>query len=341
MGSGICGDDTFAENRRNKNKKENIHISIENNKRKEISNNNSSDIYNVNKDENNTNLLIKGLDNKNKYFCYINSFIQILFHSPFFLDYLIKEKNSPNYNKSDLLKYLIKFSENYDEKYLVNIREIMEKNYNDFQKNKQCDSQDFGSKLIEKIIMEIKCQKDISSIKSNSSQINYLDKYLDEEIPMEKLFTLIECKNEFFSNYQNKFINFSYELVLSLPEISNKKIYLDCLLQKKYNNCKIRKLPKILIITINRAILNERYNKKDIKYPHSLNMQKYYYKSKTVKYKLFALNKKKGNSEDNGHYFCNIKINGTWYLFNDSEVEQIKPENTPGDIVGLFYYKSE
>ena len=85
------------------------------------------------------------------------------------------------------------------------------------------------------------------------------------------------------------------------------------------------------------VILNMEYNTKDIKYPYNLNMKKYSNNDKKIWYELFALNIKKGNSEDHGHYFCYIKINDIWYLFDDNRVIRQKPENTLGKIVGFFY----
>ena len=336
MGSAnCCGSDNFDKKEKRQKKNKNLHISIEIKKVKEI--NDSYELNNNNFQYNNKiDVLTKGLKNDNNS-CYINSFIQILFHCPLFLKKLTNEKSLVNY--SDLIKYLIQFSEYYDEKYLEEIRKIMEKYYNDFQENKQCDSQDFGEKLIDRIIKEIKFQKDSYSKTSESSNINYLDKYFLEEIEMEKLFTLIECKNKYDSNYKNNSINFTYELQLNLSKNKNSKYDLEKLLNCKYNNLKIRKFPEILIITINRAKLNEKYNLKDIIYPYTLNMEKYSFENKKIKYKLFALNKKSGDSADEGHYFCNIKINETWYIFNDTIVEPKNPENTQGNIVGLFYFK--
>ena len=331
MGEGICGEE--SEIKKNRRYRES---NFKNN------NQNICEFNNIKNDKcefenefNDTNAdrIFQGFENIGNS-CYMNSYIQILLHCPNFLKFLKKEENSKNNNY--LVYNLIKISEIYNKNYLKQIRKIMEKNYGDFQENKQCDSQDFGNKLIDSIINEIKNQNDCSSISSRISMTKYYDKYIKSEIFMEKLFVLVENKIS-YKNYSNNIFNFSYDIHLSIPN-NKKSIYkLEELLYEKYTNIKIIKFPKILIITIDRTILNMEYNTKDIKYPYNLNMKKYSNNDKKIWYELFALNIKKGNSEDYGHYFCYIKINDIWYLFDDNRVIRQKPENTLGKIVGFFY----
>lgn len=346
MGGGICGKDSIEKERHNK--QSNLSISNEKQKVNESNNNfikkEFDKIYkkkDLSDDYNKSDIFIQGLKNIGNS-CYMNSFIQILLHCPHFLEYLKQEEKLMSMNNKSLVKYLIRLSEEYNKNYLVEIRKIMEGYYNDFSENKQCDSQDFGNKLIDRIIKEIKCQNDSSSYTSKSSKINYLDKYFKEEIRLEKLFTLIEKSNNINSNFENIIISISYEINLNFTEIKNNRKYnLVDLLNSYYINKKIVKCPKILIITIERAFLNEGYNTKNLKYPHKLNMGKYYEKNKDKEYILFALNKKSGDSKDFGHYFCNINIKDSWYTFSDDKVTKQEQENIPGVIVGFFYYRKK
>ena len=283
----------------------------------------------------NCNILNHGLKNIGNS-CYMNSFIQILLHCPFFIKCLEKEISS-EYNNS-LAKYLLKLSKKKDTEYMERIREIMESYYDDFKKNQQCDSQNFGIKLIEKIIRDIKGEND--SILSEKLNINY---YKKEEIPLEKLFVLIVKENKFYSTYKSQIFSLELDIKLSFSYNNNYKYKLEDLLAEKYYNIKIQKLPKILIITIERALLGKKYNKNELEYPKELNMQKYSNKDKQkeYKYKIFAINKKYGEHRNAGHYFCYIKLDGIWYLFDDLNVKKENPKNTFGDIVGLFYSKKK
>lgn len=285
----------------------------------------------TNEKNNNKNILNHGLKNIGNS-CYMNSFIQILLHCPFFIEYLEKEISSQN--NYSLAKYLVKLSKEKDTEYIKRIREIMEFYYNDFKINQQCDSQKFGIKLIEKIIRDIKGENE--SIFSEKLDIN---KYIKEEISLEKLFVLIVKGNKFYPTFKNQMFSLELDIQLSFSYNNNYKYKLENLLAEKYESMKIQKLPKILIFTIERAILGKKYNKNELEYPKELNMQKFSNKDKRIeyKYKIFAINKKYGEDRNDGHYFSYIKINNIWYLFDDLNVKKEKPKKTFGDIVGLFY----
>ena len=218
MGAGICGEE--SEIKKNKRYRES---NFKNN------NQNICEFNNIKNDkcefenefiDTNADRIFQGFENIGNS-CYMNSYIQILLHCPNFLKFLKKEENSKNNNY--LVYNLIKISEIYNKNYLKQIRKIMEKNYGDFQENKQCDSQDFGNKLIDSIINEIKNQNDCSSISSRTSMAKYYDEYIKSEIFMEKLFVLVENKIS-YKNYSNNIFNFSYDIHLSIPN-NKKSIY--------------------------------------------------------------------------------------------------------------------
>ena len=178
--------------------------------------------------------------------CYMNSFLQILIHCP---NFLIELKNfDKNYLANHpLINCIIKLSKKNDKIYLKQLKELMGNIYPDYNSNKQCDSQEFGRRLINQIIEEIKNNsKDNDNYSSfyseNSNNIDpqkkyekYKNKYQNNEINIEKLFLIDEIikeKNNFYSNY---------EIELYFPNDNKKEYYLYDLFDYKYCNKKKKK----------------------------------------------------------------------------------------------------
>jgi hypothetical protein len=123
----------------------------------------------------------------------------------------------------------------------------------------------------------------------------------------------------------------------------NKKI------TKKRKFIKIRRLaslPKILIISINRAILGRNFNDDNLKYDEYLDVNQFIDKDilndkKSNIYKLFAVNECIGHTRLSGHCYSYIKIKDEWYKFNDDFVSRQSPDFSSNYVVGLYYIQNE
>ena len=104
-------------------------------------------------------------------------------------------------------------------------------------------------------------------------------------------------------------------------------------------------MPKILIISINRAFLGKNFNDNIISYKERLNVKKFIdkdiLKKEKTKYRLYAVNECLAHKKESGHYYSYIKINKTWYKFNDSLVSEESPNLSSEYVVGLYYIKDE
>lgn len=291
--------------------------------------------------------------------CYINSFLQILFHCPGFFEELKGE------NTNGLLNALINLKKDPDNdyKYLKSIKNYMAKVNSIYGTANQGDSQMFGKHLIDEIIKCLKGENsfysdyDINSDRKEDKYNNFID--LNNEIGLEKMFLINEIKYKYNPDVTKISFNNIIDIELFFPTNNREKYSLNYLLKLKYNrrkivgknnheiNEKICKLPKILIITISRAILNVKLNESKLEYPEILDMKNYieYIKNKSfekwndTRYQLFGVNLKIGKSQYNGHYYSYIIINNKWYLFDDKRVVPEKPDFISENVVGLFYKK--
>lgn len=291
--------------------------------------------------------------------CYINSFLQILFHCPEFLNKLKKYHYHNNDNNNSLIKSLINLSNfPHNKEYLKSIIYFMKKNSHHYDLLIKDDSQDFGIDLINDIISEMR--REDKSFEQNENEtkdekksnldkkveyLKYINNYQKNQTPIEEMFILNESetinKSKVFKEIK---FNTSTNIELVFPDYYyNREYSLKNLLDYKYNNTdnynkknnnnclkviqKICKLPKILIITIVRSIIgkNSLINF-PLNFPDELYLDPYIDKvltnpSKNIKYNLFAINEKSGYFKENGHYYCYIKIdNNEWNLFNDKFV---------------------
>lgn len=316
---------------------------------------------------------LKGFENIGNS-CYMNSFLQILFHTPNFINNL-KREYEKSYNKSLLIKNLIDLYEINHKKYLHSIQNYMKNISSNYAPFVQGDSQNFGTDLINEIIKNIKGEENSSSEYENNKNDNeimldlykknkyknFINKYQNNEISFEKMFALNESKITYFSNQiSNIRFESSFQVELSIQKNRNNYLneyslkdlldykYLPKFEQKQnmYNNNenvikKICKLPEILIITISRASLGEKFKNQKIHFPKIIDISDYIDKElinkRSTKYKLYGINEKNGNSKSSGHYYSYIYIANKWYLFNDTEIKEEEPNFESKNVVGLFY----
>ena len=191
--------------------------------------------------------------------CYMNSFLQILLHTPT-LKKKKKKKYKNNIGEETIINNLIKLSENpYDSHYLYEIKKIISKTYPQYGDFVQNDTQIFAIDFLDSIIGEIKNEKSyvsdnleeneiiIHSEKENKSvklakfnkfKLNY--KNLGEQTFIEDLFLLSDSK----INYKGKLIDpkkIKFDILLNIelnfPVENIKEIYtLDELIDFKYTN---------------------------------------------------------------------------------------------------------
>lgn len=302
--------------------------------------------------------------------CYIISFLQILIHTPNFLNILKKIKS---YREIDeIIKYLILVSEYpYNIQYLFNLKKSFGKINPEYSKYQANDSQEFGIDLINYIINQLKYPVDENDeddfrnfefINNDSKKIIF-EKYFSGQKKMNELENLfLFNETQIFCSLKNKKISISPNLhiELTLQKTMNNNLTIENLLYDKYNmeidnfdkpnqiliKSQLVTLPKILIITINRLLIGEKINNSILEFREILDLAQFIDKdlfndqNKNTKYHLYAINKCI-HQKKNNHYLCSIKINNKWYLFNDKKVDNIKyPDIIALDsVVGLFYIR--
>ena len=194
--------------------------------------------------------------------CYMNSFLQILIHTPFFLSGLIKIKSERNLNCS-LINNIIELKKNPSYNCLRAIKKSVADMDESFGYNIQNDSQEFGIGLINKIITCIKGEMSFSDesnpLKNKITPSNlkynkklYFDKYKkkyfpeENEIFLEKMFTFHESKinYEFKENKEEirlYFETFSNIELIFPKEKKNHKFSLLDLLKFRYKDDNLKK----------------------------------------------------------------------------------------------------
>ena len=309
--------------------------------------------------------------------CYLNSFLQILIHIPGLIK-LLKDYKS-KINENHLLYYLLNVADNPTINNLYYLKRKFNKLNSNCSYNGQNDSQEFGSEVLNILnneLFELNEAKFIWDYKKDFNLNNNLkleSKYKKNK--MKKLKDLLYVEesefkfgtiiSEIFYYYEcslvfnnNKLLTIDYlgepDNKLSFYMKDGKLINPDIkdMLKNKYlegNNNKLVKLPKILMITLLRAVNNQPListsviinEKIDLKEFIDIDFGEY---NKPTEYTLYALNVCIGNSKGSGHYYAYILINKKWYKFDDSDVFSVNSNEIKKDlpfIYGIYYINNE
>ncbi|MCQ2821389.1 MAG: ubiquitin carboxyl-terminal hydrolase [archaeon] len=106
---------------------------------------------------------------------------------------------------------------------------------------------------------------------------------------------------------------------------------------------KVVRLPSIFIISLlrsnkNSSVKNEEY----VSYPDCIDlkdsMDYQLFNEGNTRYRLVGVNCHIGNMKS-GHYFSYARVNGKWFLFNDSEVTEESPNFNSREVYALFYQR--
>lgn len=300
--------------------------------------------------------------------CYIVSFLQILFHTPRFLTIL---KQLKTIAKNDIIKYLILVSEYpFNVEYFYELKQLLGRINPEYSKPYSNDSQEFGIDLINYLISELKgtieeisyespaCQQEENFIEYKKEALNhFVSTYQANQIDLEKLFLFNQIDLFYFNNSIRPQISSNSHMELTLQKTMSYEKLGD-LIDKKYNSdnfdntsnqlfikSKLVSLPNILIISINRALNNEKINNCLIEYGEILDLKNYIdndlyndFNKKTT-YHLYSINEC-FHSMRYSHYVCSIKIGDKWFFFDDNKfVEERAFVNSSNFVVGLFYIR--
>jgi ubiquitin C-terminal hydrolase len=306
--------------------------------------------------------------------CYIISFLQILFHTPNFIK-ILKQLNKSNPNQENIINYLILVSQYpFNVDYFYKFKQLLGEINLEYSKPWANDSQEFGIDLINYIISKTNNQpieekeyeskyyndKEIIQIKKNIYD-NYISNKQKNKNDLEEMFLFYQIDILCASEYKKPKISENLSIELTFPNFKNYNIKIEELLDYKYNcdfndnqidsnriiiKSKLASLPNILIISINRCLVNQNIDNTEVIYEETLDLEKYIdtdlfnIKSDKTKYNLYAINECIHFNRAR-HNICKIKINNKWYIFDDEKMARyLFPINKGSySVTGLFYIK--
>ena len=312
--------------------------------------------------------------------CFMNTCLQNLIHSEFFIKLLFSKKHLISKKTPITYQFFKLCIDLLDNKSIIspnNFKEQFSIKHSMFRGFKQHDTQEFCRILLEDMNQELNeiespaPYKELSTLNKTKLECN---QEFDVTFKKREKSLIIEC---FYSQIINifkckcGFETFSFEKILDFPLLfhkGNKKINLKELLDeyfkkekikfetkcekchKKEEHMKIVKFsqpPNILILSLQRR--NERTGRKnnaEVSFPEKLDIHDYIdedcgYQNEN-KYILYGIGNHLGDM-DFGHYFAYIKLNGyNWYEFNDSKVcPYLKIDKSSSSAYVLFYKKIE
>ena len=312
--------------------------------------------------------------------CFMNTCLQNLIHSEFFILKLFS-KSSLLSSKAKISKQFYSLCKEvsscittafspYDFKSAFGSKHSMFSGYN------QHDTQEFCRILLEDMNSELNevlnpaPYKELSTLNKSKIECN---KEFDEvfrkrenSLVMDtfygQLINIFKCECDFET--------YSFEKILDLPLLLQKhhstidikdllKDYFECERIKFETKCekckkkewhtkeiKISQPPNILILSLQRQ--NPRTGTKNssyVKFYDDIDMSEYLdhecWNKNDAKYSLYGIGNHSG-SINFGHYYAYIKINNTWYEFNDSSVSIYSKgnDNSSSTAYVLFYKKN-
>ena len=292
--------------------------------------------------------------------CYMNSFLQILLHTPYFLKYL--NEYGLQESDNDTLLYNLLYLSEYPSNtlYLEEIKKIMggiNPKYGTFTPG---DSQNFAIDFLDELIIECKEENsDGNSFESNcdiglsklQSYKKFCNVYHNKKDKIEKLFQFVEISKGTSSINYNFSINLNIEL--SFPPNCNTTIDLYNLLNIKYSNDKnlmkpkLADLPVILIISFVRGVEGKNVIKTNVSFKEILELKPYIDAELAnnlvcTSYQLYAVNERYGMYKSQGHYVCFIKLGlNKWSRFSDLFVIDENPPFISPDVFGLYYIRKD
>ena len=311
--------------------------------------------------------------------CFMNTCLQNLIHSEFFIIKLFS-KSSLISSKTKISKQFYSLCKEvsscitssyspYDFKSAFGSKHSMFSGYN------QHDTQEFCRILLEDMNSELNevlkpaPYKELSTLNKSKIECN---KEFDEVFRKREnslimdtfygqLINIFKCECDFET--------YSFEKILDLPLLLQKhsssidikdllKDYFECERIKFETKCekckkrewhtkeiKISQPPNILILSLQRQ--NPRTGSKNnsyVKFYDNIDMSEYLdhecWNKNDAKYSLYGIGNHSG-SINFGHYYAYIKINSTWYEFNDSSVSTYSKgdDNSSSTAYVLFYKK--
>lgn len=308
--------------------------------------------------------------------CYFNSFLQILIHIPGLINQLKDYKNK--FSENILLEYLLKVADDPSYNNLYNLRRKFAKYNSNYKYYAQEDSQEFGAEFLKALNDELSNSDCIIdkwdfngfNLKYRNSKISKfkfdkLKAIMDDDDSDFKNETIINFYLYFYESQliicNNKIVHVNYsgdvdnQLAFNLNDLNKKSkinnISLIDLLKNKYSkeNCKLIKLPNVLMITLLRAIINEPLIDSEVIPNKEIDLKDFLDKdfgdySLCTKYSLYSLNICIGKYKRFGHYYSYILINNEWYKFDDLIVEKVEENEINKDlqyIYGIYYINDE
>ena len=276
--------------------------------------------------------------------CYINSAVFILSHIDVLNSYIIE---NPNKKETILLNewtelYKLYWSRNciISPNKFINSNKKLFKNLNkcEFLENEQCDSIEYLLFFIETLHNEL--NNDIFFNKLFEIECN--TKYLDEK--KETLY-FEKCQKHWILSLiipDKKYITIEECLIYTFKEeyICNENAWLDerdNIRKNVYIKSYISVNPNILILQLKRWDYKGNKIRRIIKIEETLDLSIVSKKKST--YELFGIINHHGSTNMGGHYYSCLKKNKKWYIFNDTNINEIHFSNIINETIYCLFYK--